>query len=366
MTSKMDTVLSYAESWENYVEKATPNYKYYDDKAANAGNNNWTRFGRAFDNAKLATDSKDGYAWCAMFVASCIVEKLGVAAFKTLLHNHAMIQYTAGVDAYKNIAKANGEWYEVKDKSSRPAPKRGDLIIFWANVKQPDGTIKVSLCAHIGFVTGVDANKIYTVEGNTSSNPGVVSNGGAVRQKSYALTYANIYGYCRLPWASIGDTAIETPVTPPAPTITRRQLSKGASGDDVKALQTALNNHGATPKLSVDGSFGSATDAAVRAFQKAHGLAVDGYVGAKTYAELDKPPATTTQPSTRPVLKRGASGAAVRDLQEILHKRGANPKLSVDGSFGPATYTAVQKFQLDNKLAVDGAVGPLTWAALFK
>ncbi|GHU94090.1 hypothetical protein FACS1894208_04590 [Clostridia bacterium] len=35
--------------------------------------------------------------------------KLGADAFKTLLHNNPQIEYTAGVDAYKNIAKDNYE-----------------------------------------------------------------------------------------------------------------------------------------------------------------------------------------------------------------------------------------------------------------
>lgn len=53
----------------------------------------------------------------------------------------------------------------------------------------------------------------------------------------------------------------------------------------VKALQQALNIDGA--QLVVDGKFGPATESAVKAFQSANGLAVDGIVGPKTWAALE-------------------------------------------------------------------------------
>lgn len=66
-------------------------------------------------------------------------------------------------------------------------------------------------------------------------------------------------------------------------------LKKGAKGEQVKTLQRLLlalgydmNGYGA------DGSFGGATDKAVRAFQKAEGLAVDGSVGKATWTKLLK------------------------------------------------------------------------------
>jgi hypothetical protein len=62
-------------------------------------------------------------------------------------------------------------------------------------------------------------------------------------------------------------------------------LKKGSKGEAVKRLQTALNRHGAS--LKVDGDFGKATDKAVRLFQRANGLHVDGKVGQYTWDKLE-------------------------------------------------------------------------------
>ncbi|HEY9695850.1 MAG TPA: peptidoglycan-binding protein [Trichocoleus sp.] len=63
--------------------------------------------------------------------------------------------------------------------------------------------------------------------------------------------------------------------------VSKHQNSKG---DHVRTIQGRLNHYGA--HLSVDGVFGSKTDAAVRAFQAQHKLEVDGIVGPKTWAAL--------------------------------------------------------------------------------
>jgi len=62
-------------------------------------------------------------------------------------------------------------------------------------------------------------------------------------------------------------------------------LRRGSQGDEVADLQTILNaRYGAD--LDVDGNFGKATEAAVKAFQKSHGLTADGVVGPKTWKAL--------------------------------------------------------------------------------
>ena len=68
------------------------------------------------------------------------------------------------------------------------------------------------------------------------------------------------------------------------PTLTYPTIRQGAKGEVVVQLQTFLAKDGSN--LEVDGIFGSGTASAVRAFQKRHGLAVDGVVGPKTWAKL--------------------------------------------------------------------------------
>ena len=64
-------------------------------------------------------------------------------------------------------------------------------------------------------------------------------------------------------------------------------LKKGAKGSQVKAMQALLIGYGYSCGSSgVDGSFGGATDKALRAYQKDHGLAVDGSCGPATWRSL--------------------------------------------------------------------------------
>lgn len=62
-------------------------------------------------------------------------------------------------------------------------------------------------------------------------------------------------------------------------------LKIGSSGTQVRTLQTKLNNWGYDAG-TVDGIFGSKTQAAVKRFQQKNGLVVDGIVGTKTAAAL--------------------------------------------------------------------------------
>ena len=89
--------------------------------------------------------------------------------------------------------------------------------------------------------------------------------------------------------SSNGDSAASTPANNVLPVDAEPTLKMGMKGEYVTILQTKLKNKGYDlGKYGVDGSFGNATLAAVKAFQKDHGLTVDGIVGANTWKALSK------------------------------------------------------------------------------
>ncbi|MDJ0342668.1 N-acetylmuramoyl-L-alanine amidase [Streptomyces sp. H10-C2] len=61
-----------------------------------------------------------------------------------------------------------------------------------------------------------------------------------------------------------------------------------------------------------------------------------------------------------PMLSSGATGEKVRTLQYLLVQHGAT--LTVDGSFGPATLSAVTAYQNTTHAAADGVAGNQTWS----
>lgn len=97
----------------------------------------------------------------------------------------------------------------------------------------------------------------------------------------------------KLPYVTYGAAAVENvekPVDNTAAkdlTIKMRTLRKGAKGEDVRALQILLIvNNCSCGEAGVDGSLGSATESAVRKYQAAKKLTVDGIVGAQTWCSL--------------------------------------------------------------------------------
>ena len=159
-------------------------------------------------------------------------------------------------------------------------------------------------------------------------------------------------------------------------------LREGASGQNVRLVQfwlkiartvyTALNNP------SVDGKFGPSTRRAVAAFQRYFGLTDDGVVGRATWNKLREVYtdiandllAENLRPGEFPgVLRRGASGRAVRELQYYLYLMHAYdpavPAVTIDGQFGSSTEAAVRAYQRLAGLTADGVVGRATWENLY-
>ena len=102
-------------------------------------------------------------------------------------------------------------------------------------------------------------------------------------------------------------------------------LKNGSKGNDVKQLQMNLNGLGFDCGKA-DGAFGKNTEKAVKAFQKAEGLAVDGIAGDKTQSALKK---------------------IAKGVQNDLKALGYDPG-TVDGIIGSKTVAALKKFQKDH------------------
>ena len=150
-------------------------------------------------------------------------------------------------------------------------------------------------------------------------------------------------------------------------------LRQGDRGEEVAALQRQLQASGYFA-ANVTSYYGPITAEAVRSFQRAQGLAVDGIAGPQTMAVLGQPvsaaPAGGSSGDTSSgsssggtVLRRTSQGAAVTTLQNQLQAAGyySGP---VTGYFGSLTQASLQRFQASRGLAADGIYGSRTRAAL--
>ena len=131
-------------------------------------------------------------------------------------------------------------------------------------------------------------------------------------------------------------------------------LRYGSSGEAVRVLQRALIRVGVGVKYGVDGYFGSATRASVKAFQAYKGLGVTGVVDVATARALGLASAPAPTPSTG-TLARGAVGDRVRQLQRSLVNAGIQVPGGVDGVFGSGTESAVRAYQRSRGLVANRA-----------
>lgn len=151
-------------------------------------------------------------------------------------------------------------------------------------------------------------------------------------------------------------------------------LRKGSKGSEVTRLQNALKSMGYY-KIAVDGIYGKGTVAAVKAFQSAKSLTVDGVAGPKTLTKLYESTGSGSQTQSTPqpqtgsssqyaTLSSGSKGNAVSTLQKKLKALGYYT-MSVDGAYGKGTTAAVKAFQSAEGLTVTGIADSLTQEHLF-
>jgi 3D (Asp-Asp-Asp) domain-containing protein len=140
-------------------------------------------------------------------------------------------------------------------------------------------------------------------------------------------------------------------------------LQRGMWDQDVKSLQTLLDEKGFFDYRKATGFFGPITENGVEAFQKANDLKVDGIAGSNTFAALNASNNAKNTAEDTKTLKQGDHGEAVEGLQKKLNNLGYYT-YNIDGIFGPITEDAVSDFQKANDLRVDGRAGSKTKTAL--
>lgn len=165
-----------------YLEKRSA--AYLDDFQRNAGYNNYTKFAR--DVNSWGQPGCQGQPWCAVYQFWKLTKVLGL---KTALQIMG-----GGFYNCRNVTR-----HAQSKETWKKAPKKGALIIFRNG-------------SHIGSVNKYDTQYVYTNEGNTSSTPGVVINGGSCCNKKYKLNAPVIDGYVWIDYGAEEQTSTDTAV----------------------------------------------------------------------------------------------------------------------------------------------------------
>ena len=250
ITKAINAIINIALAEVGYLEKATN--ANLDDKTANAGSNNYTKYWRDIYPAY------QGQPWCACFVTWVFVIAFGKAMAQKLLKHYPYVYCPTMADLF--TLNAN--------------PKVGDIVIFKHN----------GVFTHTGIVIKVSGDQFWTVEGNTSGGSTIIANGGAVCKKTYFNSNLPGTKFITPDYSKVQEIKNEENDTP---SISASSILKiGSNGSAVKTLQKNLNTL-IKAKLTVDGEFGTATYNAVIKFQTKYKLTVDGIVGENTQKKIN-------------------------------------------------------------------------------
>ena len=142
-------------------------------------------------------------------------------------------------------------------------------------------------------------------------------------------------------------------------------VSKGTVGSAAKAVQQLLIDAGVSLRGGADGAFGRVSEAALKEYQKDHGLDQTGVADEATLLALTgSVVAVPTEYAQLVGLRPGALGDSVEALQRRLLDIGITVRGGVDGVFGPATAQALKAFQDQRGLEKTGIVDEVTAIAL--
>lgn len=184
-------VVEEAKKEVGYHEKKSD--KDLNEKKANSGNKNYTKYAEFFDDLRkqkvyVFNYEKNPTEWCAIFVIYCFAMAYGVETMMKMLY----LPSKSSAAGCKFFAQ-----YFRDKKSFKSSPDVGDVIFFGKKGSE----------SHVGLVSKVTEKMVYTIEGNKSNE---------VKECSYRLTNADIAGYGRPNWKVEAEEE-EKPKTDPKP-----------------------------------------------------------------------------------------------------------------------------------------------------
>lgn len=325
MSFTPEALLKIAAAEIGYKEKKSNSQ--LDDPSANAGNKNFTKYARDLAAAGYYQASKQGYAWCDMFVDWCFLKLCGSKE-----KAEALICQTG---LYGAGCECSARYYRNQGRFFTSDPKPGDQIFF-------------DDYSHTGIVEKIVGNVITTIEGNTSDQ---------VARRTYSVGSRSIDGYGRPKYdvKNSVETVEKLKISDVVNFTGSRHYISAYTGtgnkcDPGRARITSIRETAPHPYHLIKVVGGGST--------------VYGWVDAEDIEELEKtsePPAKPCQLEI-PTLKNGSEGATVKALQNLLIGNGFD--LDPDGKFGDITESAVGDYQTRNKLPVSRIADAATWKKL--
>ena len=165
----VDKLIQVAQGELGYLEKRS--LESLDDKTANAGNSNYTKYWRDI------YPEFQGQPWCAAFVTWCMMKAFGRAAAEKLLRHWPFVYCPTLGSLFSPVSK----------------PDKGDIVLFRRN----------GIFAHTGIVVSVQPESFVTIEGNTSDGSTVIANGGSVCKKVYSFEKQIDVVFCGLDYEGV-------------------------------------------------------------------------------------------------------------------------------------------------------------------
>lgn len=327
-----EDLLKIAAAEIGYKEKETNSQ--LDNPTANAGDGNFTKYARDLAAAGYYQASKQGFAWCDMFVDWCFLKLCGSKE-----KAEDMICQTG---LYGAGCEWSARYYRDQGRFFTSGPKPGDQIFF-------------NDYAHTGIVEKIVNGVITTIEGNTSN---------MVARRTYSISSGAIDGYGRPKYdVEISVESVEKPGTDAA-----LEIGDVVRFSGNKHYTSANTGTGKTCRPGTARITAKKDDARHKYHLRwlpGGGSNVYGWVDAEfvqKIGEEEKPVKITVN---LPVLKNGSTGESVKAMQLLLIGNGCSCGSSgADGKFGTSTENAVMMYRDKNGLTVSGVCDSAVWEKL--